>query len=292
MLVERLDVNINFFNMNRTLVKTSLLFIALLALLLSTPLYADEPLRLATTTSTENSGLLSELLPAFSKQTGINVDVIAVGTGKALQMARNGDTDVVMVHARQAENVFIAEGFGVNRRDVMENDFVIIGPANDPANINGKKSTLSALKKIAAKQAPFISRGDNSGTHKKERSIWKHANIKPDGKWYKEAGQGMGKVLLMANELSAYTLTDRGTWLAYKNKLSLKVLNDGGVLLKNPYGIIAVNPALHKDIQYIKAMALIAWITSPVGQALIDTFQRNGQRLFYPTAIKDVISSE
>lgn len=292
MLVKRLNVNINFFNMNSILVKTQLLFTALLSLVLSTSIHADEPLRLATTTSTENSGLLAELLPAFSKHTGINVDVIAVGTGKALQIARSGDTDVVMVHARQAEDVFIAEGFGVNRRDVMENDFVIIGPANDPANINGKKSTLGALKKIAAHQATFISRGDNSGTHKKERSIWKHANIQPSGDWYKEVGQGMGKVLLMANELGAYTLTDRGTWLAYKDKLSLKILNDGGVLLKNPYGIIAVNPALHKDIQYIKAMALIAWITSPVGQSLIDTFQKSGQRLFYPTAIKDVISNE
>ena len=265
---------------------------ALLALIFSVCVQANEPLRLATTTSTENSGLLTELLPAFTEEMGIQVDVIAVGTGKALQIARNGDTDVVMVHARQAEDVFIAEGFGVNRRNVMENDFVIVGPKSDPAIIKGKNSILNALKKIASKQSIFISRGDNSGTHKKELSIWKHANTQPIGDWYKEAGQGMGKVLLMADELEAYTLTDRGTWLAYQNKLSLQILNDGGVLMKNPYGIIAVNPALHNDIQYIKAMSLIAWITSPTGQRLIDTFKKDGQQLFYPTAIKNVLTDE
>jgi|TARA_R110002096_G_scaffold75795_8_gene179137 tungstate transport system substrate-binding protein len=273
-------------------VKKSCLLITLLSLIFSAISYAQDPLRLATTTSTENSGLLAQLLPAFTQQTGIQVDVIAVGTGKALQMARKGDADVVMVHARQAENIFIAEGFGVNRRDVMENDFVIVGPVTDPAHIKNQKNTLNALKQIAAKQVSFISRGDNSGTHNKERSIWGQANLKPRGPWYKEAGQGMGKVLLMADELGAYTLTDRGTWLAYKDKLSLTILNQGSVLLKNPYGIIAVNPALHKDIQYLKAMSLIAWVTSPAGQRLIDTFQKNEQRLFYPTAIKDVMTSE
>jgi len=207
-------------------------------------------------------------------------------------MGRNGDVDVVMVHARQAENVFIAEGFGINRRDVMENDFVLVGPTSNPAEINGKSTTLAAFRKINVTHATFISRGDNSGTHKKELSLWHHANLKPTGNWYKEAGQGMGKVLLMANELKAYTLTDRGTWLAYQDKLSLKILNDGGVLLKNPYGIIAVNPALHKDIQYMKAMSLIAWITSPNGQKLIDAFKKNGQQLFHPTALKDIIASE
>ena len=292
MLTKHLNVTINFSNQTVTVVKTSLLSIIALTLSFNASIHASEPLRLATTTSTENSGLLAELLPAFTKRTSISVDVIAVGTGKALQIAKHGDADIVMVHARQAEDVFIAEGFGVNRRDVMENDFVIVGPANDPANILGEKSTLIALKKIANKRAPFISRGDNSGTYKKERSIWKYADINPNGHWYKEAGQGMGKVLLMASELGAYTLTDRGTWLAYKDKLSLKVLNEGGVLLKNPYGIIAVNPAVHKDIQYLNAMSLIAWITSPEGQTLIDTFQKNGQRLFYPTAIKDVIANE
>jgi len=272
--------------------KALLLFILALSFTLNFSAHASEPLRLATTTSTENSGLLAELLPVFTKKTGIKVDVIAVGTGKALQLARHGDADIVMVHARQAEDIFIAEGFGVNRRDVMENDFIIVGPADDPANIQSDKKTLIALKRIADKKASFISRGDHSGTYKKERAIWKHAEISPLGNWYKEAGQGMGKVLLMASELGAYTLTDRGTWLAYKDRLSLKVLNEGGVLLKNPYGIIAVNPALHKDIQYLKAMSLIAWITSPQGQQLIDAFQKNGQRLFYPTAIQDVIADE
>jgi tungstate transport system substrate-binding protein len=275
--------------MNR-LLKTLLSLMALFAALLSCSVHAEEPLRLATTTSTENSGLLAKLLPAFTKETGVNVDVIAVGTGKALQLARNGDADVVLVHAKQAEDVFIAKGFGVNRRDVMENDFVLLGPGSDPAAIKGKNSTLAAMKKIAAHKSPFISRGDNSGTHKKELLLWKHAGIEPEGDWYKQAGQGMGKVLLMADELSAYTLTDRGTWLAYQDKLSIQLLNDGGLLLKNPYGIIAVNPAVHKDIQYLKAMTLIAWITSPSGQTIIDRFQKNGQRLFYPTAIKDVLT--
>lgn len=270
--------------------KPTTYLLAFIALLFSINVQANDPLRLATTTSTENSGLLAELLPAFTEATGIKVDVIAVGTGKALQIARHGDADVVMVHARQAENVFIAEGFGVNRRDVMENDFVVVGPASDPAHIKGKNNTLKALQKIAANQSMFISRGDNSGTHKKELSIWKHAGVDSDKTWHKEAGQGMGKVLLMASELGAYTLTDRGTWLAYQDKLSLIILNEGGVLLKNPYGIIAVNPALHGDIQYLKAMSLIAWITSPAGQRLIDSFQKKGQRLFYPTAIKDVLS--
>ncbi|MBL4744102.1 MAG: substrate-binding domain-containing protein [Cycloclasticus sp.] len=262
----------------------------LITLLFSLTGFADEPLRLATTTSTENSGLLAVLLPAFTKQTGIQVDVIAVGTGKALQIARHGDADVVMVHARQAEDVFIAEGYGVNRRDTMENDFVLVGPSSDPAKIKGKNSTVDALKKIAQYEASFVSRGDNSGTHKKEMFLWKSARIEPAGAWHKEAGQGMGKVLLMANELNAYTLTDRGTWLAYKDKLSLQILNDGGVLLKNPYGIIAVNPALHQDIQYLKAMSLIAWLTSPTGQAMINGFKKNGEQLFYPTAITNVLN--
>jgi len=272
--------------------KTSVIFSALLCLLISITASANEPLRLATTTSTENSGLLAKLLPKFTQQTGISIDVIAVGTGKALQIARSGDADVVIVHSRQAENIFVAEGFGVNRRDVMENDFVLVGPANDPAAINGKNSTLKAFSKIARTHSIFISRGDHSGTHKKEHSLWQHAGINTLGHWHKSIGQGMGKALLMANELNAYTLTDRGTWLAYKDKLSLKILNEGGILLKNPYGIIAVNPALHKDIQYLKAMRLIAWLTSPAGQQEIDQFNKNGQQLFYPTAIKDVISSE
>ena len=199
---------------------------------------------------------------------------------------------MVIVHDRQAENIFVAEGFGINRRDVMENDFVLVGPANDPASIIGKNSTLQALTKIAQTQSIFISRGDQSGTHKKELSLWQHAGIHSMGSWYKSIGQGMGKALLMASELNAYTLTDRGTWLAYKDKLSLKLLNEGGILLKNPYGIIAVNPGLHKDIQYLKAMRLIAWLTSPTGQQQIELFKKSGQQLFYPTAIKDVISSE
>ena len=265
--------------------------VTLFACCLSLSVHADDALRLATTTSTENSGLHADILPAFTKQTGIQIDVIAVGTGKALQMGRHGDVDVVMVHARQAEDVFIAEGFGVNRRDVMEIDFVLVGPISDPAQLKGKNSTIAALQKVESNAATFISRGDNSGTHKKEISLWRNAQLKPSGDWYKEAGQGMGKVLLMANELGAYTLTDRGTWLAYQDKLSLTILNGGGVLLKNPYGIIAINPALHEDIQYMKAMSFIAWITSPIGQQMIGAFKKNGQQLFYPTALKNIVTS-
>jgi tungstate transport system substrate-binding protein len=272
--------------------KNSLRSITLLLCFVSFHAISADALRLATTTSTDNSGLLTNILPAFTKQTGIKINVISVGTGKALQMGRHGDVDVVMVHARQAEDVFIAEGFGINRRDVMENDFVLVGPATDPANIKGKNTTVPALQKVNASTSTFISRGDNSGTHKKELSLWKNARIKPRGDWYKEAGQSMGKVLLMADELGAYTLTDRGTWLAYQDKLSLKILNEGDVLLKNPYGIIAVNPALHKDIQYMNAMSFIAWITSPTGQQLIGAFKKNNQQLFYPTALKNIVTSE
>ncbi len=273
--------------------KKTFLFISFIfPLLYSFSVQANDALRLATTTSTENTGLLANLIPAFSLETGIKVDVIAVGTGKALELARRGDTDIVMVHARQAEDVFVARGFGVNRRDLMENDFILVGPSNDPASIRGQNNSLLALKKIAASQSIFISRGDNSGTHKKELSLWKHAGIKPAARWYKEVGQSMGKALLMANELSAYTLTDRGTWLAYRDKLSLQRLSEGGVSLKNPYGIIAVNPAIHPNIQYLKAMSLIAWLTAPVGQQLIGAFKRDGHQLFYPTAIKDTVLNE
>jgi tungstate transport system substrate-binding protein len=239
-------------------------------------------LKLATTTSTDNSGLLEALLPPFEQKYTIKVDVIAVGTGKALTLGRNGDVDVVLVHAREAEDEFVNGGYGVNRRDVMYNDFVIVGPPSDPAGIRGTDEPSQALKKIAAVQAPFISRGDDSGTHKKELSLWKVAEIAPGGAWYMETGQGMGASLEIANEKRGYVLADRGTYIAYRDKLTLDVLCEGDPVLHNPYGIIAVNPARHPHVRYMEAMMLIAWVTSPEGQRIIERFKSGGELLFYP----------
>jgi tungstate transport system substrate-binding protein len=250
------------------------------------PAFADDGmLRLATTTSTDNSGLLGILLPPFEKQTGMQVHVIAVGTGKALRLAREGDVDVVLVHARKAEDALVNDGFGVNRRDVMYNDFIIVGPEKDPAGIRGMKDAVAALRNIQASGNLFVSRGDDSGTHKKERQLWEAAKLTPGGDWYREAGQGMGKVLQMAGELDAYTLTDRGTWLAMQAKLPLKELASGDPRLFNPYGVIAVNPDRYRDINYRGAMRLIAWLTSVEGQKIIEDFRIDGQPLFVPTAV-------
>jgi tungstate transport system substrate-binding protein len=258
----------------------------LLAALLLQPAYAGEQvLRLATTTSTDNSGLLAILLPPFEKSTGIEVHVIAVGTGKALRLAREGDVDVVLVHARKAEDKLVSDGYGVNRRDVMYNDFIIVGPDSDPAGIGGMTDAVAALGKIQASGSLFVSRADDSGTNKKELALWQAAKLKPGGDWYREAGQGMGKVLQMSGELGAYTLTDRGTWLAMQSKLPLKVLVAGDPRLFNPYGVIAVNPARYRDINYRGAMRLIAWLTSVEGQKIIADFKINNQPLFIPTAV-------
>jgi tungstate transport system substrate-binding protein len=246
---------------------------------------ADTPiLRLATTTSTDNSGLLAALLPQFEKQAGVKVHVIAVGTGKALRMGRDGDVDLVLVHAPAAEKAFVDAGYGVDRRHVMYNDFVLVGPAADPAGIAKSGDANMALERIAAKNALFVSRGDDSGTHKKERNLWQSAGITPAGDWYREAGQGMGKVLQIAGELDAYTITDRGTWLAYRDKSPLKVLFEGDPRLFNPYGIIAVNPKRYPDTNYRNAGKLIAWITSETGQQMIGGFTISGSRLFTPSA--------
>lgn len=243
-----------------------------------------QTIRLATTTSTDNSGLLADLLPAFTDDTGYPVHVIAVGTGKALRMGRDGDVDVVLVHARAAEDQFVAEGYGVRRYGVMYNDFVLIGPAADPAGITHAKDAVSALKSIADRKATFISRGDDSGTHKKELGLWKKSGIKPSAQWYREAGQGMGKVIQIASEMEAYTLTDRGTWLAYQNKSPLKIRFEGDPLLFNPYGIIAVSPKRYPDINHVGANALIKWMISPDGQERIGNFRIGENHLFTPSA--------
>ena len=251
-------------------------------------------LRLATTTSTEDTGILSVLNAPFEKMMNIKVDVISVGTGKALELGARGDVDVVLVHAREAEDKFVANGSGVNRRDVMYNDFIIIGPEKDPAEIKGMTDAKEAFKKIALTQAPFISRGDDSGTHKKELKLWEKAGIKPQGKWYIETGQGMGPVLTMANEKQAYALSDRGTYLAYGKKIELKVFCEGDPVLKNPYGVIAVNPAKFPHVKYVYAMAYIGWLTSSEGQKIIREFGKNtfGQPLFIPTAIPEAVAKK
>lgn len=246
----------------------------------------NKVIRLATTTSTENSGLLGELLPRFEKARDYEVHVIAVGTGKALRMGRDGDVDVVLVHAPDAEIKFVANNYGVNRRQVMYNDFVIVGPADDPAGINGLSDAGKALQKIAQQKMLFVSRGDDSGTNRKELSLWKAAGITPSGSWYREAGQGMGKVLQMSAEMDAYTLTDRGTWLAMKSKLPLKVQVEGDKRLYNPYGIIAINPERFTETNYEGAMALISWMTSIDGQTRIDKYRVSNEQLFIPMAIK------
>lgn len=270
--------------MRKTRYKTAFWLIALIAGTCSS--MADTNfIRLATTTSTDNSGLLDLLLPAFEKDGRYKVKVISVGTGKALRLVREGDVDVVLVHARQAEEKLVSDGYGVQHRDVMYNDFVLVGPDSDPANIRGTTDATDALSRIVASNSLFISRGDTSGTHKKELQLWEQAGITPHGQWYREAGQGMGKVLQIAGELEAYTLTDRGTWLAYRDKVPLVIITEGDKRLFNPYGIIAANPARYPDANYKGAMALIDWITSPAAQSMIGNFTIGRQRLFVPVHI-------
>lgn len=244
-------------------------------------------LLLATTTSTEDSGLLNFILPDFTAQTGATVEVVAVGTGQALQIGRDGNADVVLVHARASEDQFMDEGHGVRREDVMYNDFIIVGPPEDPAGIGGGQDAAAALAQIAQAEAPFVSRGDDSGTHSKEKAVWAAAGIEPAGDWYISAGQGMGAVLTMADELPAYTLTDRATYLARTLEgTSLVILVEGDPLLFNPYGVIAVNPDKGAHIQVDLANQFIDWLISPETQAQIGEFgvAEFGSPLFVPDA--------
>ncbi len=250
--------------------------------------FAETRIRCASTTSTQNSGLFDYLLPQFEKEKGIKVDVIAVGTGAAIELGKRGDADVVFVHAKEQELQAVSEGYFVNRHDVMYNDFVIIGPAEDPANVKGVKSAREAFSRIAGKGVPFISRGDKSGTHVKELSIWNKAGIEIKGRsWYLEAGQGMEKTQRIANEKRAYTLTDRGTWLATKDKdrLEMIIVLEGDPLLFNQYGAMAVNPEKHKHARYKEAMEFVNWLVSKQGQEAIASFKdKNGNQLFLPNA--------
>lgn len=259
------------------------MWVALIVALFFSSVGAEERLRLATTTSTENSGLLNVLLPPFEKMMDVKVDVIAVGTGKALKLGETADVDVVMVHDPQAEEKFVAQGFGVNRRTFMYNDFVILGPAEDVAGIGGAKDAAQAFARVAQSQSTFVSRGDQSGTHMKEKAIWRKAEVTPAGRWYLETGLSMEDVLVMSDQKKAHTLSDRGTYLAFKDKIRLKILYSGDPSLFNYYSIIAVNPQLHPRINYKKAMALIDWVTSPEGQQIIASFTKGGEKLFYPT---------
>ncbi len=257
---------------------------------------APQSLTLATTTSTYDSGLLDTLLPRFEAKFNAKVKVVAVGTGQAIKLGADGNADVVLVHARAQEDAFVAAGDGVNRRDVMFNDFVVVGPQDDPAKIAGMGSAADAFKRIADAQSPFVSRGDNSGTHTKEKSIWATASLTPTKElsWYNSIGQGMGETLVFANEKKGYTLADRGTWLAMKDKLTNLVLLLGGTTLAenhdknllNPYGVIPVNPAKHPNVNNVLAEKFAAWLTSVETQQMIADFGKDkyGQSLFYPAS--------
>jgi tungstate transport system substrate-binding protein len=246
----------------------------------------EKSIVVASTTSTQDSGLFGYLLPLVKQKLGIDVKVLAQGTGQALDTARRGDADVVFVHARSAEEKFLAEGFGVKRYPVMYNDFVVIGPRNDPAGIKGK-DVVAALQTIKAKAAPFVSRGDRSGTHIAELALWKQAGIDiaaDKGPWYKEIGQGMGAALNMASASNAYVLSDRGTWLAFKNRGDLAILVEGDRRLFNQYGVMLVNPAKHPSVKKDLGQQFIDWLVSPEGQRAIAGYKINGQQLFYPDA--------
>lgn len=271
--------------LSKVLLGKVLLGFALLGFLSVAQAVDKSVIRLATTTSTSNTGLLDYLLPKFEAKCGCKVNVISVGTGKALKLGEDGNVDVVLVHARPAEDAFVAAGHGVDRKDVMYNDFVLIGPDNDPAKIKVEKDVLAAMKKIADSKSKFISRGDDSGTDQMEKAYWKALGIKPQGdKWYVSAGQGMGEVLMMAGEMRAYTLTDRGTYIAYRDKIDLPILMQNDSRMFNPYGIIAVNPKKYPDINYKGATQFISWITSAEGQKLIADFKVGGEQLFVPSA--------
>lgn len=267
--------------------RLSSLFIFVLLLSACTSAPTNSTVILATTTSTLDSGLLDVLIPMFEAESGYTVQTVAVGTGQALKMGEEGNADVLLVHAPRSEEEFMTGGYGKDRAPVMSNDFVIIGPASDPAAINGLSAASEALKKIFDAGSIFISRGDDSGTHKKELSLWESAELDPGGQaWYLETGQGMGASLIVASEKNAYTLTDRGTFLATRQNLELVILFEGAPPLLNPYHVITVNPELHPNINYEGAMAFYNFIISPDVQKVIETFgmDKYGQPLFFPDA--------
>ena len=260
----------------------------LLALLAALPAIAQEKfIVVASTTSTEQSGLFGHILPVFQKKTGIQVRVVALGTGQALDLARRGDADVVFVHARSAEEKFLAEGHGVRRFEVMYNDFVLIGPRSDPAKVSGGRDILGALKKIKAASAPFVSRGDRSGTHIAELDLWKQAGIDiatEKGSWYRDTGQGMGPALNTAAAMDAYILADRGTWISFKNRGELAIAVEGDKRLFNQYGVMLVNPTKHPNVKKDLGQAFVDWVISPEGRKTIAEYKIGGEQLFFPNA--------
>ena len=260
----------------------------LLLLLLAMPAHAQgRYITVASTTSTEQSGLFRHLLPIFEKSTGVRVRVVAVGTGQALDIGRRGDADVVLVHAKPLEEKFVADGYGVKRHEVMYNDFVVIGPRADPAGIRGMKDAASAFRKISEARAPFVSRGDKSGTHFAELEIWRSAGIDigaARGRWYRETGQGMGPALNTAAAMDAYVLSDRGTWGTFRNRGTLGILVEGDQRLFNQYGVMLVNPEKHPGVKRAMAQAFIDWLISGEGQAAIAAYRPNGEQLFFPNA--------
>jgi len=250
---------------------------------------ADRFITVASTTSTENSGLLRHLLPLFQQDTGMAVRVVAVGTGQAIELAQRGDADVLFVHHQPSEEKFVAEGFGVTRFDVMYNDFVVVGPRTDPAGVQGMPDVAAALAQVAAKQAMFVSRGDDSGTHKLELSLWKAARVNvsaASGTWYREAGTGMGATLNTASGLDAYSLTDRGTWISFKNRGNLAILSEGDKRLFNQYGVMLVNPKKHPHVKATEGQRFIDWLLSDKGQQAIAAFRVEGEQAFFPNTRK------
>lgn len=269
------------------MLRRALLLLALLGA--AAPAHAQAPLTIASTTSTEQSGLFAHLLPILREQTGIAARVVALGTGQALDVARRGDADVVLVHDRAMEERFVAEGFGTERRHVFFNDFVVVGPAADPARVAGLADATEALRRIAQARAPFISRGDRSGTHASELRLWRMAGLDPAegrGAWYREVGQGMGPALNTAAAQNAYILTDRATWLAFRNRQELRILAEGDERLFNQYGVIPVNPRRHPHVNAAAARRFADWLASPQGQEAVAGFRVNGEQLFFPNAAR------
>lgn len=253
-------------------------------------LAAERFITVASTTSTENSGLFDTILPVFKRETGIAVRVVAVGTGQAIRMAERGDADVLFVHHRPSEERFVADGFGLERYEVMYNDFVLVGPRDDPAGVRHACDVMGALARIAARQTPFASRGDDSGTHKREMSLWRLTGVDAlaaSGGWYRETGSGMGATLNIASGMGAYTLADRGTWLSFNNKGDLEVLVSGDRRLFNPYGVILVNPGRHPHVKAAEGQAFIDWLLSPAGQAAIAAYRIDGEAVFLPSVTGD-----
>ena len=266
------------------------LLVLLTGIVLVTGVASDDQktITIASTTSTQNSGLFDYLLPRFMAATGIEVRVVAVGTGQAIRLATNGDADVLLVHHPESERKFVADGFGVARHPVMHNDFVLVGPVRDPAGVHGMNSVATAMLRIGEGEHVFVSRGDDSGTHKKELELWQAAGVDPrpaSGAWYREAGSGMGATLNTASGMGGYTLTDRATWVSFSNKGDLAIHVEGDTRLHNPYSVIVVNPELHPHVHAAEAQAFVDWLISREGQTSIATYSVDGQRLFFPDAI-------